>query len=61
MDSVSIVLGEVNELGDWTKNGTSKRNSFLNQELKSPDISILEIVLELMSGSQLIIQKAISP
>ena len=61
MDSVSIVRGEVNELGDWTKNGTSKRNSFLNQELKSPDISILEIVLELMSGSQLIIQKAISP
>ena len=40
MDSVSIVRGEVNELGDWTKNGTSKRNSSLNQELKSPDISI---------------------
>jgi len=61
MDSVNIVRGEVNELGDWIKSGTSKRNSSLNQELKSPDISILEIVLELMSGSQLIIQKAISP
>ena len=37
---VNIVRGEVNELGDWTKNGNSQRNSSLNQELKSPDISI---------------------
>ena len=51
MDSVNIVRGEVNELGDWTKSGTSKRNSSLNQELKSPDIYIEEIVLGQMSGS----------